>query len=96
MSVIDLLLNHVKDTSLWGASLPVGSESIRFIKLIKEISRFLYDFQRFNIKEEMNDYDDGDLSIKSKRSAIISTSLPYEIIDIKFPNISNIIQITQF
>ena len=44
-----MILGLSKDVNLWSMSAPIGSESMRIVKLIKQLSLTIYDFQRLNL-----------------------------------------------
>lgn len=49
MAIVNVILGLSKDVNLWSMSVPIGSESMRIVKLIKQLSLTIYDFQRLNL-----------------------------------------------
>lgn len=99
-----MILGLSKDVNLWSMSAPIGSESMRIVKLIKQLSLTIYDFQRLNlliIQESFSmspDYIDlnkirpassPSSSPNSFDSNYNLTNEPFALIEAKFDNISN-------
>ena len=99
MAIIDLLLSISKDKDTWEANLPIGSESVRLLEIIKHLSRSLFDFQRLNYYSNKDEDDETDMTQKIfenfknsnnfKRNKIFYLLPPYVLFDIKFEHIGN-------
>ena len=104
LAIVDILLGLTKDNNIWGASLPIGSESVRIIDIVKQLSASIFDFQRLNHINNRDEDDEIDISrvrVINKNSInknntstvknrvdILSTLPAYVLIDIKFQYIS--------
>ena len=87
---MDNLISKSKDVGLWSASYPIGSESMRILKLVQGTARCLYDLQNLHFKDT-NNLDEYEFSRKRAASQRNTSDMPfYELIEIKFKNISNI------
>lgn len=88
LAIVDVILSLSKETQLWALSVPIGSEAMRIVKIIKMLSQSIYDFQRLNlfIPRDSPDPEDYDFS-KIKASASFADD-PYTFIEAKFENIS--------
>lgn len=53
------MLSLSKDTQLWSASLPIGSESLRLIEIVNQLSASVYDFQKLNLITSLDEEDES-------------------------------------
>ena len=100
LAIIDLLLGLPNDKYAWEASLPIGSESIRLLDLIKRLSTSLFDFQRLNIYNYKDEDDEIDItqtifsnfknSSNFNRNKLFNLLPHYVLFDIKFEHIGNL------
>ncbi len=87
-----MIISKSNDVGLWGASNPIGSEAIRIVKVVQSTARCLYDLQNLHFM------DTSVQKIKKNRShnkqlasqGNISEVPFYELIEIKFKNLSNL------
>ncbi len=99
MAIIDLLLSLSNDKDTWEVNLPIGSESVRLLEIIKHLSRCLFDFQRLNYYSSKDEDDETDMTLKIfesfknsnniKRKKIFYLLPPYILFDIKLEHIGN-------
>lgn len=80
------MLQTSKDSQIWLASNPIGSESIRLFDLVNKLSLSLYDFQRSNLIVGLEN-EDKHLENFLRFSEAQMPS--YILIEIKFSTISN-------
>ncbi len=88
-----MIISKSNDIGLWSASNPIGSEAIRIVKVVQSTARCLYDLQNLHFM------DTSVQKIKKNRShnkqlasqGNISEVPFYELIEIKFKNLSTCI-----
>lgn len=96
LEIIDSILGLAKDATLWSFSVPIGSESTRILKLIRQLSQTVYDFQRLNMQTPRDDFSEPTETTTSKRGLPqLSTDeyldQLYGLVDFRLQNISNYI-----
>lgn len=83
--------------NLWGFSLPIGSESIRIVQLIKHLSECIYDYQRLNYISSKDYEYDGEFGYEqvvksqSKQSSPSKNTInlpPFATIEVRYTYIS--------
>ena len=97
MGIVDILLSLTNDKYAWNASLPIGSESIRIVELIKRLSATLFDFQKLNYFYYKDEDDEIDIAqrvsyslkniSKTNRKKILDSFPPYVLIELKYEHI---------
>jgi hypothetical protein len=93
LTILDTLLDQSKDAGLWGASLPIGAESIRIVELIKQLAICIYDFQRLNYLYSDNEEENAALNgahasaVNNANASKNKTSLHFKIVEFNLQNI---------